>query len=162
MGIATVSPSHTRTAMPLCSRPEIILFGDSITQASFDLGGWGAAIANVYQRTADVKLRGYSGYNTRWCMRLLSDLFPSKGSATPLLVTVMLGANDANLPPPLHKQSASASRQHVPLDEYEANLASIVDAIKNCGDGSARVLLLTPPPLDTGAWQRACVLKWGC
>ena len=79
--------------MPLCSRPEIMLFGDSITQFSFAPGGWGATIADVYQRTADVRLRGYSGYNTRWCLPLLHKLFPQKGGISPSLVTVMLGAN---------------------------------------------------------------------
>jgi len=143
------------------SRPEIILFGDSITQFSFGLGGWGATIANAYQRSADVKLRGYSGYNTRWCLPLLPDIFPKQSTVVPILVTVMLGANDANLPPPLHKQSLSASRQHVPLDEYEANLAAIVRAIKECSDGSARVLLLTPPPCDEKGWHRECVSRFG-
>ena len=30
------------------------------------------------QRTADVVLRGYSGYNTRWALNLLPDLFPAE------------------------------------------------------------------------------------
>ena len=39
-------------AAPPLVRPEFVLFGDSITQQSFAPGGWGAAIANVYQRSA--------------------------------------------------------------------------------------------------------------
>jgi hypothetical protein len=35
-------------AKPL--RPEFVLFGDSITQESFDDGGWGAALASLYAR----------------------------------------------------------------------------------------------------------------
>ena len=79
-------------------RPQIILFGDSITQFSFQTGGWGAALANEYQRHADVVVRGYSGYNTRWALELLPSLFPADCPAaqTPALVTVFLGANDAN------------------------------------------------------------------
>ena len=120
-------------------RPEFVLFGDSITQQSFGPGsGWGAAVADVYQRTADVKLRGYSGYNTRWALQLLPELFPARhvGGTTPSLVTIFFGANDANLPGPLRYQPASASRQHVPLNEYVENLRKIIMAIRATGKGS--------------------------
>jgi len=35
-------------AKPL--RPQFVLFGDSITQQSFNDGGWGAALASLYAR----------------------------------------------------------------------------------------------------------------
>ena len=146
--------SSSRLSAPTWKRPQLILFGDSITQQSFRPGGWGARLADHYQRTADVVLRGYSGYTSRWCLQLLSTLFPSNRPA-PALVTVLLGANDANLPPPLRGQPAEASRQHVPLDEYRDNLRQIVQTIKSCGDGSTRVLLITPPPCDAKAWQES-------
>ncbi|KAK2393670.1 SGNH hydrolase-type esterase superfamily protein [Trifolium repens] len=57
-------------------RPQICLFGDSITEQSFDVGGWGASLANHFSRTADVVLRGYSGYNTRWVLKVLDRVFP--------------------------------------------------------------------------------------
>ena len=51
-----------------------ILLGDSITQMSFSSpGGFGAHLANVYQRRADVYNRGYSGFNTNWILELLSN-----------------------------------------------------------------------------------------
>jgi hypothetical protein len=31
-------------------RPQFVLFGDSITQQSFEDGGWGAALAALYAR----------------------------------------------------------------------------------------------------------------
>lgn len=31
-------------------RPQIVLFGDSITEQSFRPGGWGAALAETYSR----------------------------------------------------------------------------------------------------------------
>jgi hypothetical protein len=31
-------------------RPQFVLFGDSITQLSFENGGWGAALAALYSR----------------------------------------------------------------------------------------------------------------
>jgi hypothetical protein len=38
--------------------PTIVLFGDSITEGSFDVGGWGARLAHEYARKADVVNRG--------------------------------------------------------------------------------------------------------
>ena len=140
---------------------QIVLFGDSITQQSFAPGGWGAAVANQYQRTADVTLRGYSGYNTRWALRLLPGLFPQSAVRTPALVTVLFGANDANLPPPLRGNHESASRQHVPIDEYIDNLRAIIDAVGQTGDGTAKLLLITPPPIDEKAWHAFCVDTYG-
>ena len=152
-----------RTISPVASilpvRPLIILFGDSITQQSYMPGGWGARLSDYYQRTADVQLRGYSGYNTRWALRLIPDVFPISDAVpavTPALVTIMLGANDANLPAPLRGHSAAASNQHVPLDEYVSNLRQLVGAAKRAGNGGSRVLLITPPPCDGDAWGAHC------
>ena len=36
--------------VPQMLRPSFVLFGDSITQRSFDEGGWGARLASLYQR----------------------------------------------------------------------------------------------------------------
>ncbi|KAK9265630.1 hypothetical protein L1049_021514 [Liquidambar formosana] len=87
-------------------RPKIYLFGDSITEASFDDGGWGASLAHHFSRSVDVVLRGYSGYNTRWALHVLERVFPAVDSGgegvgdgvAPLAVTVFFGANDACLP----------------------------------------------------------------
>lgn len=83
-------------------------------------------------------LRGYSGYNTRWALKVLDRVFPvmtdhqsgggvgsDVGAApSPLAVTVFFGANDACLP------DRYAAFQHVPLDEYKHNLRSIVSSFK--------------------------------
>ncbi|CAI9087323.1 OLC1v1021371C1 [Oldenlandia corymbosa var. corymbosa] len=112
-------------------RPKIYLFGDSITEQSFEDGGWGASLANHFSRTADVAIRGYSGYNTRWALMVLDKVFPAPlpgqnggGEAEPVCVTVFFGANDACLP------DRYARAQHVPLDEYKHNLRSIVCFLK--------------------------------
>ncbi|CAH9113709.1 unnamed protein product [Cuscuta europaea] len=128
-------------------RPKIYLFGDSITEMSFEDGGWGAALANHFRRTADVVLRGYSGYNTSWALRILEKAaFPAEECAgsPPLAVTVFFGANDASLP------DRSSSFQHVPVDEYQKNLRSIVSFFKKKWP-TVLVILLTPPPIDEAA-----------
>lgn len=62
-------------------RPKIILFGDSITQQSFTVGGWGARLADHYARKADVINRGFSGYNTTWGLAALPKVRRSSHSA---------------------------------------------------------------------------------
>ncbi|XP_022978753.1 GDSL esterase/lipase At5g45920 [Cucurbita maxima] len=126
-------------------RPRIYLFGDSITEFSFADGGWGAALANHFSRRADVVVRGYSGYNTRWALKVIEHVFPASeehgGAGDPLALTVFFGANDACLP------DRYGAFQHVPLDEYKQNLISIVSFLKKQWPAT-RILLITPPPID--------------
>ncbi|CAK9152580.1 unnamed protein product [Ilex paraguariensis] len=126
-------------------RPKIYLFGDSITEMSFGDGGWGASLTHHFSRAVDVVLRGYSGYNTRWALRVLDKVFPAEidvgNAGEPLAVTVFFGANDACLP------DRCSAFQHVPLDEYEHNLRSIVSFLKMRWP-TTHVLLITPPPID--------------
>ncbi|MQM11538.1 hypothetical protein Taro_044446 [Colocasia esculenta] len=122
-------------------RPQIVLFGDSITEKSFRPGGWGAALADAYSRKADIIARGYGGYNTRWAMFLLDHLFPSESPTSPIAVTVFFGANDAAL------MGRNSKRQHVPLEEYKDNLRKIVQHLKACSC-TMLVVLITPPPID--------------
>ncbi|KAJ1393994.1 SGNH hydrolase-type esterase domain [Sesbania bispinosa] len=133
------------------TRPKIYLFGDSITEGSFEVGGWGASLANHYCRTADVVLRGYSGYNTRWALKVLDRVFPASHGGTETApvaaVTVFFGANDASLP------DRYSGFQHVPPHEFKENLRSIVSFFKKRWPTS-HVLLITPPPIDEDARLR--------
>ncbi|XVF27531.1 hypothetical protein REPUB_Repub14bG0115900 [Reevesia pubescens] len=128
-------------------RPKIYLFGDSITEESFGDGGWGASLVNHFSRTVDVVLRGYSGYNTRWALKVFDRVFPaaesggSDDAASPLAITVFFGANDACLP------DRYAAFQHVPLHEYKQNLHSLVSSFKKRWPKTL-ILLITPPPID--------------
>ncbi|VFQ95641.1 unnamed protein product [Cuscuta campestris] len=67
------------------ARPEIVLFGDSITEQSFRSGGWGSSLADYYSRKADILNRGYGGYNTRWALFMLHHLFPLSSAMKILL-----------------------------------------------------------------------------
>nr|AFK37491.1 unknown [Medicago truncatula] len=133
------------------TRPKIFLFGDSITEDSFSVGGWGASLANHFSRTVDVVLRGYSGYNTRWALKVLERVFPvSKCDGTetdPVALTVFFGANDACLP------NRCSGFQHVPLHEYKENLCSIVSSFKKRWP-TTHIVLVTPPPIDEEARLR--------
>ncbi|CAL1405216.1 unnamed protein product [Linum trigynum] len=122
-------------------RPQIVLFGDSITEQSFRSGGWGASLADTYSRKADVFNRGYGGYNTRWALFLLHHIFPLDGRKAPIAATVFFGANDAAL------LGRTSERQHVPVDEYKENLRKIVKHLKESSP-AILVVLITPPPVD--------------
>ncbi|KAK6920699.1 SGNH hydrolase-type esterase domain [Dillenia turbinata] len=124
-------------------RPQIVLFGDSITEQSFRSGGWGTALADSYSRKADVLVRGYGGYNTRWALFLLHHLFPLGSANSPAAVTIFFGANDAAL------SGRTSERQHVPVEEYKENLRKIVHHLKQCSSAML-VVLITPPPIDEG------------
>ncbi|GAV58378.1 Lipase_GDSL domain-containing protein [Cephalotus follicularis] len=122
-------------------RPQIVLFGDSITEQSFRSGGWGAELANTYSRKADVFVRGYGGYNTKWALFLLHHIFPLACTKPPVAVTIFFGANDAAL------QGRTSERQHVPVEEYKENLKKMVQHLKGCST-TMLVVLITPPPVD--------------
>ena len=67
---------------------------------------------------------------------MLEELFPE--NEHPLLVTVMLGTNDAAL---VDVEPAA----HMPLDEYESNLDAIVKHVKS---NATQVIVMTPPCMD--------------
>ncbi|KAL5725111.1 hypothetical protein ACHQM5_008291 [Ranunculus cassubicifolius] len=122
-------------------RPQIVLFGDSITEQSFRHGGWGSSLADTYSRKADVLVRGYGGYNTRWALFLLHHLFPPSCEKPAVAATIFFGANDAAL------LGRTSERQHVPIDEYKENLRKIARHLKECSP-TMLVILITPPPID--------------
>ena len=126
---------------------KILLFGDSITQFSFDAlsCGWGALVTQRYKGRADVLNRGYSGYNTNHFLRLAtsdvgrSDLFDHENVT---LVTIFFGANDAS-DPVLNRG------QHVPLRIYELNLMEIITLTRsNFGEDVSIILISLPPVSD--------------
>lgn len=118
-------------------RCKIVLLGDSLTQLSFQAMGWGASLADRYQRRCDVLNRGYSGYNSRWIMELVSRKLIEAGPEV-MLMTVFLGANDASL-------VEHNPRQHVPLEEYRANLVKISEY-----RGPRPLVFVSPPPVCHG------------
>ena len=117
---------------------KIVLFGDSLTQQSFSVGGFGQRLADVYQRRADILNRGLSGYNSRWGKEFVESggLGESAqgGNGETVLATVFFGANDA-----------ADGRQHVPVEEYEKNIEFIVGKFKEME--WKNIFVLCPPCL---------------
>ncbi|NWR76407.1 IAH1 esterase, partial [Centropus unirufus] len=133
--------------------PRLLLFGDSITQFSFQENGWGAFLAERLVRKCDVVNRGFSGYNTRWARLVLPRLI-SRGAGAPdtVAVTIFFGANDSAL-------KDLNPKQHVPLEEYAANLKSMIQYLKSVDVPEDRIILITPPPLQELAWEKECLAK---
>jgi len=114
--------------------PSILLLGDSLTQLAFE--GWGAKLAHVYQRRADVVNRGCSGYNTEFYKRLPLPAL----SGEVCLVTIFFGANDASL---LNENP----HHYVSVKDYTTNLTQLVERCQQQYN-NPRILLIAPPPLD--------------
>uniref|UniRef100_A0A8B9GA45 Isoamyl acetate-hydrolyzing esterase 1 homolog n=1 Tax=Amazona collaria TaxID=241587 RepID=A0A8B9GA45_9PSIT len=133
--------------------PRVVLFGDSITEFSFRDNGWGAYLAERLVRKCDVVNRGLSGYNTRWAKLILPRLMAkSAGAESTVAVIVFFGANDSAL-------KDLNPKQHVPLEEYAANLKSMIQYLKSVDITEDRIILVTPPPLQESAWEKECFAK---
>ena len=142
-------------------RERALLFGDSITQHSFgnkttgEAGGWGALLATEFARTVDVANRGFSGYTTRGALRVADFVLPlpSDGVAASdssadkeyLFVTIFFGANDST-------DSTLNPEQSVPVEEFKANLAKLVDHAQRVAQ---HVVIIAPPPVDGAAWAKS-------
>ena len=121
-------------------RPVILVIGDSLVQRGFERpDGWVGSLANEYARFADVVLRGYSGYNTRWIKELMlnePELFPAADQVA--VVVILLGANDSVRP------EGRKAAYGVDVTEYAKNLRWIMDRYS----GGTIKILCTPPPVD--------------
>ncbi|GFP94364.1 GDSL esterase/lipase cprd49 [Phtheirospermum japonicum] len=122
-------------------RPQFVLFGSSIVQQCFEVGGWGAILADLYDRKADIVLRGYSGWNSRRALEALDQIFPKDTAVQPSLVIVYFGGNDAMHPHP------SGLGAHVPLPEYIENMKKIYIHLKSLSE-KTRLIFLTSPPVN--------------
>lgn len=68
---------------------------------------------------------------------------------------VRLGPKCPCSPPPTDENP----KQHVPLDEYVANLKSMVRYLKSVDVPEHRIVLISPPPLCEAAWERECLAQ---
>ena len=128
----------------------IYLVGDSLTQQSFSPGGWGARLADAYQRKFDIINRGFSGYTSTYvsmiitCSRMLEEDQVAERKDVAVAV-VMLGANDAVL------QGVDA--RHVPVDTYVSNMRAISAALVVAGVSADRQIFVGPPPVVEEKWR---------
>lgn len=117
--------------------PKITLFGDSITRRSKDTenGCWGSMIAYKAGSFFDVDVRGFEGYNSRWALGMLPKLFPKSYLEKVEIFIPFFGHNDS------WEERFPA---HVPVDEYEVNMRSIIKYLTDNGLEKRKIILITP------------------
>jgi len=144
-------------------RALILLLGDSITQLSFSAinAGWGAHLADIYQRRADVLNRGKSGYNTDWFLGYMNttegkqDIFGSDHNPLNVrIATIFFGANDASDP-------KLNPRHHVPLQRYKDNLKKIAREVVTHVGHQVKIIIICPPPVHHDTRLKFQVERWG-
>ncbi|KAI1308243.1 Isoamyl acetate-hydrolyzing esterase 1 -like protein [Halotydeus destructor] len=121
----------------------VILFGDSLTEFSLSPDGqWASLLGDRLKRVADVIVRGFGGYNSKWCRLMLPKLFPETFSFDDVsCFVILLGTNDSS-----HLECPS--KLHVPIDEYKDNLKAIVQFLVDRGLSKDKVIFMNPPPTD--------------
>lgn len=108
---------------------KFLLFGDSITEFFFntrpgsqeftgDEFSLGAALSHDYTRKMEILQRGFSGYNSRWGLKILPKVLQCEQDI--VLGCIFFGSND----------SCIGGHQRVPEDEYESNLHKLVQMLK--------------------------------
>ena len=126
---------------------QFILFGDSITQQSFDpaggRGAFGPALTDYYVRRLDIINRGFSGYNTRQALKVLPKFIPRPEQAKIRWLLIFFGANDARMP-----KTPGGPDQHVPLEEFQDNTRKIAMHSSVKAHEDIKIILVTPPPID--------------
>ncbi|CAI6332558.1 unnamed protein product [Periconia digitata] len=125
--------------------PVFVLFGDSLTQWSFDekTEGPGWYLGCTYRDKVEIENEGYAGYTSSSVQRDFDRLIAriTRPDAPPtLLITIFLGANDACL---------IGNSEYVPLPSFEANIRGFVDAIlAQDALRETKIVLITPPPIN--------------
>uniref|UniRef100_A0A1I8GTN1 Isoamyl acetate-hydrolyzing esterase 1 homolog n=2 Tax=Macrostomum lignano TaxID=282301 RepID=A0A1I8GTN1_9PLAT len=148
--------THGTPVMPLLDRwPTALFIGDSLTEFGFSPDGcWLARVAHGLRRRCDLRVRGFSGYTTRWWRASLPRLLPAScpcGQAGDTAACVVfLGANDSS-------RGAAKPTLHVPLTELKDNLGWILrELMLRLSLTPDKLLLISIPPVDEAAYKPDC------
>ncbi|KAL5402667.1 hypothetical protein PMIN03_010470, partial [Paraphaeosphaeria minitans] len=134
--------------------PQIVLFGDSLTEWSFDesVQGFGWYLTDWYKGKAEIvnegitlnhdstPLHNYTSERVKLEFSHLITRVTAPFAPTTLLFTIFLGANDACF---------VGKTEYVPLPQFLDNIRSFVEEIltqDNLED--ANIVLITPPPIN--------------
>ncbi|KAJ1558618.1 isoamyl acetate-hydrolyzing esterase [Nowakowskiella sp. JEL0078] len=108
--------------------------------------GWCTILQANYIRRVDLINHGYGGYNTEWARVILPHILEDVRS--PSLFTLFLGANDCT--------TEINKRQHVPLPRYSANIAFLLDTVKQKFP-ECRIVVISPPPMKEDQWEKQLI-----
>ena len=112
---------------------KITCFGDSITRRSKDPdnGCWAGHLAQKTLNYYDVDVRGFEGYNTRWSLKLMPQLFPRSYLSQVDIFILFFGHNDSWEPP---------SPLHVPIYEYDKNTRAMIEYLRINGLDKSKII----------------------
>lgn len=120
------------------SKKRVVFFGDSITQAAIQPGGYIDVLNKTLQEkgkqdTYELMGAGISGNKVPDLQkRLVADVLAKK----PDLVFIYIGINDV-----WHFTHPNTNGQGTPIEKYEAGLTDVINQIKQAG---AKVIVCTP------------------
>lgn len=120
------------------SKKRVVFFGDSITQAAIQPGGYIDVLNKTLQEkgkqdTYELMGAGISGNKVPDLQkRLAADVLAKK----PDLVFIYIGINDV-----WHFTHPNTNGQGTPIEKYEAGLTDVINQIKQAG---AKVIVCTP------------------
>lgn len=117
--------------------PKITLFGDSITRRSNDPdnGCWGSLIDYRVGAYFDVDVRGFEGYNSKWALDIMPQMFPKSYLDKVEIFVLFFGHNDS---------WQTGVPMHVPVAEYEVNMRNIIKYLTDNGLDKSKIILITP------------------
>jgi lysophospholipase L1-like esterase len=127
-GSASVCPSSSphltsRYSLPLLDMQSIPTQGSAFLSLNLltclsSTSRWVARLGEWWSRKVDVINRGFSGYNTKWALKIFDEVVLN---LKPNFVIIFFGANDAAI---------ESSSQFVSLALYEQNLSNFIQRIK--------------------------------
>lgn len=117
---------------------------------SFSEGGWGATLADHFQRKCDVLNRGLSGYTSAFNKLILPKVLQCDNSPKGSIAAavVLLGSNDSIL--------ADIDPRGLTVEEYVTNLSDILTQFMNDGLAANQLILLTPPAVSEVMFEKHC------
>ncbi|KAL4863947.1 hypothetical protein BDV12DRAFT_201590 [Aspergillus spectabilis] len=133
------------------SYDKVLLFGDSITQGSYDPESgfaFGAAIQHAYSRKMDVIQRGFSGYNSDHAAAIFPYILQQESNIK--LMILFFGTNDSIIP---------ESKNHIPLPRFKENTRGIILDAQEAG---IKVVLIGPGPFNHHQFISVMEEGWVC
>jgi lysophospholipase L1-like esterase len=131
---------------------KFLIFGDSITEFSYDplpqgsaltQFGFGGALQNTYTRRLDVIQRGLSGYNTDWALAILPKIleYEHTEQSQIKIATIFFGTNDA----------VFQGMQKVEIPQYVDNMRKMIQLLQDRG---IKVIVIGQGKHDKDNWNQ--------
>ena len=135
------SQLQSESLSPLSRTQQVLCLGDCFTECAFNEDGWATLLKRKFPQLEFVN-QGCSGRTTQSVLSEVDALF---GTQQPerqyLLVVIALGTSDA-----LGSSADLSAQPRVPVEEYERNLALIVEKAQ---EQAQFVCLISPVPVDS-------------